>query len=200
MKSTEIRQNLERNILRLKSLKKPLGKSDFEQYVIELKSLHRLNSLYALEQKRIYTCTHGSISAFLSEFFCFTAPLLHRAGKEINLRTVHDPRTIVCFSPRITEVALGCMMCEFLKLSDNMSIDVFCTSSGVAIAASGKRNGHESLNTRCIMHISRLHSGQFITISGKTLGHIALTFPYSPKFQALKVVPCSTELCRLCHI
>lgn len=200
MKNAEIRQNLEREILKLKAQKKPLEKNDSDEYLRCLKRLFALNRIYALRQDKICTCTYGSLGDFLAEFVGFTAPLLTVQGKRIMLDFVRHSRTSVFFSPRLTEIALGCMMCEFLKNSDDMRLSILPTSYGMAICATGKHANLTGLSVACIRHISHLHAGQIIINHSKKSEQILLSFPYLPRFKALKLVPCATELCRLCHI
>lgn len=200
MKSEKIRRLLESEILRLKAHKKPLNKNEFEKYCNCLKRLYALEQKSAMKQKEIYACAYGSMAEFIGEFVRHISPLMQRTGKEINLNTVRHSRTYILFSPRLAEIALGGMLIEFLRTNDKIGISIFSSKSAVAVCVYGKffQNCERILN--CIRHIARLHGGRCIVGFCATQKKIILTFPFFPNFQPLKLVPCSTELCRLCHI
>ncbi len=153
-----------------------------------------------MKQGRIYTCTYGSMGEFVREFIKYISPLMHRMKKEIHFSNVLVPRTRILFSPRLTEIALGSILSEFFRIGNIVNISLFSTKSGVAVCVSGKKLQNSKRVLQCIGHIARLHGGRCIVSFCATERKIILTFPVFPNFHPLKLVPCSTELCRLCHI
>ena len=200
MKNAKIRHVLESEILRLRAHKKPLSKGEFERYCKCLKRLYTLEQKSAIKQKEIYTCAYGSMADFVDEFVRQISPLIRRKGKVIKFNTVRSSRTYTLFSPRLTEIALGSMMLEFFCSGSTINLSVFGTKSGVVVCIEGKvfKNCEHALN--CVRHIAKLHGGRCIVSFCKAEKRIILSFPFFPSFQPLKLVPCSTELCRLCHI
>lgn len=200
MKSAKIRRVLESKILRLKSCKKPLSQNEFEEYCSCLKRLFLLEQRNAIRQNEIHSCAYGSMEEFVKEFIRYSSPLIYRARKKMRFNNVHHSRTYILFSPRLAEIALGGIITAFLLSGDSVSISVFNINSGVAVCASGKRIYNSERLLRCIGHIAHLHGGRYIVSFCRTQSKIIITFPFFPSFQPLKLVPCSTELCRLCNI
>lgn len=200
MKNTEIRRVLEREILTLRSYKKPLNQSEFDSYFRCLKRLCALNCIYAMKQDRIYTCAYGNIEEFVSEFLKNVSPLINKKDKSVSFNNVLPTSTGVLFSPILTEIALGCILTIFLSVNQTVTLSVFGTKSGVAICASGESIYNSKRTLQCIGHIAKLHSGRSIVSFYKNQHKITLMLPFIPDFKPLKLVPCATELCRLCSI
>ena len=200
MKKAKIRHILESEIFKLKARKKPLTPNEFEQYCNCLKRLLIIEQKTAMKQKEIYSCTYGCMGDFVNEFTKYTTPLASRCGKEIRFNTVCHSRTYILFSPRLAEIAIGSMLSEFLRIDDAISASVFDTKSGVAVCVTGKELRKSEFVLRCIKHIARLHGGRCIVSLCTVQSKIIIIFPFLPSFQPLKLVPCSTELCRLCRI
>lgn len=200
MKNSQIRLRLEKEILRLRAQSDQLNREDFGRYLACLKRLFELNRLRAVSQRKIYSYTYGGLGDFATEFLKFTSPLLHKTGKYSPRLSVLNSRTLVFFSPSLIELALGCIISELIKAECTPDISVFDTGSGAAISFYTSCQGHNSLNFACLRHIARLHGGKYMVGFNKNQCHIVIVIPRFPCFQPLKLVPCSTELCRLCCI
>jgi len=200
MKNEKIRHILESEISRLRALKKPLDKKDFKKYCNCLKSLYTLERNTAIKQKEIYSCAYGDMAQFIREFIRHTSPLTRRSGKEIRFYAVRHSRTFVLFSPRLTEIALSSIFLDFLHLTDTINVLIFSTKSCVTIRVYGDFFQNSKYFTDCARHIAALHGGRCFVGFYSNRKEIILTFPFFPCFQPIKLVPCSTELCRLCHI
>lgn len=200
MKNSQIRLRLEKDILRLRAQGRPLNQENFSRYLACLKRLFELNRLHAMRQRKIYSYTYGSLGDFATEFLKFTSPLLHRTDKYLPSLSVLDSRTLVFFSPSLIELALGCIISELIKAERKTDISVFDIGSDIAISFYTSCQGHNSLNFACLRHIARLHGGKYMVGFNKNQCQIVVVIPCFPCFQPLKLVPCSTELCRLCCI
>lgn len=200
MQTSEIRHILEKKILSFRISNKDLSQVDFNKYYNCLLVLCHLDRIQAMRQESIYTATHGNLVGFTEEFIKYISPLIDRKGKKISVNSVLSSRTNTLFSPRLTEIALGCMLSIFLKNSAKMSLSVFTKKDDIVIHSFGKAVLKNDLTLRCIQKIASLHHGRCVIGFYSDLCEIALTIPLSPRFHPLKVVPCSPELCRLCNI
>ncbi len=200
MKNSELRTILEAELLSFKKADKKLTDSEFDRYCDCLLTLCRLDCISALEQSRIYTATYGDLIEFVSEFFRYISPLTTRRCKKIYYPTVLHTRTNIMFSPRLTEIALSCILRYFLADTSSVEMSFFTNSSYVAITISGRSTHYTNSNLVCAAKIAHLHSGRIISEFHNNKAKINLFFPILPRINPIKLVPCSTELCRLCRI
>lgn len=200
MQTAEIRYILEKKILSFRMNNKDLSQGDFVKYYNCLITLCHLDRIQVMRQESIYTAAYGDLMGFTDEFIKYISPLINKRGKNISVNFVLGTKTSALFSPRLTEIALGCMLSIFLKNSAHMSLSVFTQKGNIVIHSSGKIQIKNDLALRCIQKIASLHCGKCVVGVCSDLHEIALAFPLSPRFHPLKVVPCSPELCRLCNI
>ena len=200
MKNSELRTMLEKQILSLKNSKKELTDEEFEKYCNCLFSLHRLNRMSVLEQNQIYAATHGDIVNFVLDFIRYISPLAERRKKKIHFDTVLHTRTSIMFSPRLTEIALGCILWSFLANADSVKISFFTNISHVGVSVLSRKISSVNNDLSCVAKIAYLHGGRVISELCDNQTKINLVFPIFANFQPIKLIPCKTELCRLCRI
>ena len=200
MKNTEIRHALEAELLMLGKTEKAFSQSEFSRYYHCLLRLFDIDKLSVFGQEKIYTATYGDITDFISEFSDYISPLIEILGNKIIFKTALSRRTKVLFSPRLMEIALGCMLSVFLGQNKNLYISVFNTNTHLVVSTKGKFIHKEKSTLNCLKKIAELHSGRVIYIFCDNHIKIALIFPLCPQFTPMRYIPCSTTLCRLCRI
>lgn len=200
MENADMRHILETELLKFVKAEKPLSQTQFNRYYDCLLTLFRLDRLSVFEQKKIYTAAYGDIGNFILEFLKYVSPLIEKRGKKIYTEFVSRSRTKVLFSPRLTEIALGCMLSVILGKNDTADISIFGTKNHVVIGVIGKHMHQDEAALSCIKKIAELHSGRIICSFAAGYSVITLIIPVSPLFQPMRVIPCAPTLCRLCHI
>lgn len=200
MKNTEIRRILEAEILRLGKTEEALSKDGFDKYYGCLSGLLSVDISAVSEQEKIYAAAYGDIGGFVLEFLKYVSPFVEKRGKNILFKSVLDTRTTTLFSPRLTEIALGCMLSAFLSRASTVYLSVFSTKTHAVISAGGSSVCKKRRALHCINKIARLHSGRIICCFCAEYNQIFLTFPLSPTLEPIKLIPCVPTLCRLCRV
>lgn len=200
MENPEIRQNLEKEILRLTASNKKLTQDEFTAYYDCLLKLCRLDHICTIRQDEIFTAAYGNITDFVTEYVRHISSLTNRIGKKTHLSSVHDSKTDMLFSPRLIEIALGSALSIFLKNNVHTSLSVFYQKNNAVICVTGNSVPKNNLALSCIKKVAALHQGRCVLGFYHNFNEIVITLPRFPQFQPLKLVPCAPELCRLCDI
>lgn len=200
MKNADFRYFLEREILRQLNSKNPLSKTQSDIFLSYLFKLHQSNVSAALSQNGIYSATCGDLHQFVRDFLSYVLPVINFYGKSVADTTVLDTKTIITFSPRLAEIAIGSMLRVCLCISDKATLNIKATARHVIIKVGVSGIVRINDEIRCIGKIGALHGGRLICEFSRNRSAINLLLPSIPHFQPLKFVPCSPELCRICRI